>query len=130
MVGVRSLSLMLMVLAIPIMASACDDWQQMPYDALRLLTVCDEPPVQRKLGNLCVRHEWLCGKTTFKNWFDQWMAQTDEPIIVEQRIGQLIFNGVYQDTAWALFWAPIEEEKNGFVVLLSRLKTAPTMEKQ
>lgn len=125
----RGVFLALAMLATPLATFACGVWEQLPHEALHLLTVCDEPPVQRQLGNVCVRHEWLCGKTTFRDWFDGWMAQRDEPIVMEQRMGQLIFSGVYQDTAWAMFWAPVNENRNGFVVLLSRLKTAATMEK-
>ena len=127
--GLRFCSVMV-ALAMPISARACLPWQEMPHDAWRLLTLCGEPQVERQLGNVCVRHEWLCGKSTFKDWFDHWMAQFDEPFVVQEQLGQLIFSGMHEDMAWAMFWAPAAEHKQGFVILLSRLKASSTMEKQ
>lgn len=108
---------------------ACNAWPALPHAALRSLSLCAEPSVQRQAGKVCLRHEWLCGKTTFKHWFDHWMAELDEPIAMEKRLGQVIFSGQHEDTAWAVFWMPVDEAEQGFVVLVSRMRAAPATEK-
>ena len=115
--------------AFPAVATACGDWERLPYRAIGELEVCDEPPVQRRLGDLCVRHEWLCGRGTFERWFERWMAEVDEPIRLEAKMDQLIFSGESQQTAWALFWSKNDESKRNFVVLFSRLRMPRTLEK-
>lgn len=110
-------------------ANACGVWPSMPYAALRMLEACDEPAVERQVGQLCLHHEWRCGTTRFKDWFDQWMAELDEPVAMQKRLGQVIFSGVDRDTSWAVFWAPSDEDEKGFVVLISRLRATPVKEK-
>lgn len=109
--------------------AACPPWPEHQPDALRALSTCLEPPVQRQIGNLCVRHEWRCGKTTFKHWFEHWMAEANEPFVVEKRLGQFIFSGQQGDTAWAVFWGPEGEAAQGFVILVSRMRASSSTEK-
>ena len=119
----------LAALAMPGIVAACNAWPPLPHEALRGLAACAEPAVERQAGQVCLRHEWLCGQATFKDWFEHWMAQLDEPVAMEKRLGQMIFSGQHQDTAWAVFWLPVDEDAKGFVVLVSRMRAALTKEK-
>ncbi|UOD49432.1 hypothetical protein [Orrella daihaiensis] len=119
----------LLVLSVTGETGACNTWDALPHAALRSLSLCDEPAVERQVGQACVRHEWLCGRGSFVSWFQHWMAEIDEPIIMEKRLGQLIFSGDHHDLAWALFWAPVQHEDKGFAVLVSRIRAVPSKEK-
>lgn len=119
----------LVVSFLPIDAHACGVWRALPHNALRMLPLCDEPAVERQIGQACIRHEWLCGQTTFKAWFDRWMAELDDLVTAQKLLGQMVFSGVQQDTAWAVFWAPTQESEEGFVILVSRMRAAPLEEK-
>lgn len=127
MVRIRGLFAVLL-LVLPVVVFACEPWHEMPFEALQRLSPCVEPAVYRQVGKACLRHEWLCGQSRFKDWFEQWMAELDEPIAMETRSGQLIFSGQERDTAWALFWMPVHEQAQGFVVLLSRIREAASKE--
>lgn len=118
----------MMMLSIMPMASACLPWSGHAHGALHDLELCGEPPIERQLGNVCVRHEWLCGKQAFNEWFAQWMAEIDSLIFMEKRMGQFIFSGQHQETSWAVFWAPVDQQPKGFAILVSRLRVAPQKE--
>ena len=112
-------------LAFPMMAvsqEGCEPWPAWTDDAINALVICDQPAVERRIGDLCVRHEWRCGNGAFESWLGYWLDQTQASIQLERRAGQLIFSGQNQAVAWALFWAIESEPQPGFMVLLSRMR--------
>lgn len=104
---------------------SCPTWHRWPQEAVRNLIPCDQGAVQRRIGQLCVRHEWRCGAGRFEDWLSQWLKQSAEPVRLEKRLGQLIFSGEHNGEAWALFWAIDARPSSGFVLLLSRLRVQP-----
>ena len=124
----RRMGLLLSVIAAMAMPAAaaskdqCAAWPVWPNAAMNSLALCDQPAVERRIGKLCVRHEWRCGVGAFEDWLGQWLEQTQAPIQLERRSGQLIFSSHEQGVAWAMFWAIQAEPQSRFTVLLSRMR--------
>lgn len=101
----------------------CAVWDPIPQAELALLDSCGKEPVQRRIGALCVRHEWRCGAEGFEGWFMRWMDQAGPEVRVEQREGQFIFSQETGAQALALFWMPNPDALVGFEVLVSRMRS-------
>jgi len=100
----------------------CGAWPAWPDAAINSLAQCDQPAVERRIGKLCVRHEWRCGGGAFEDWLGHWLEQSQAPIQLERRSGQLIFSGLDHGIAWAVFWGIEPAPQSGFTVLLSRMR--------
>lgn len=125
LVRYRRLLWLIAAMALPAPAVSqdqCGAWPAWPDAAINALAPCDQPAVQRRIGKLCVRHEWRCGSGAFEDWLGHWLEQSHAPIQLERRAGQLIFSGHDQALAWALFWAIESEPQSEFMVLLSRMR--------
>lgn len=126
----QKLLLCLWMAVAPSLALACGSWPSLPYESMRALSLCAQPPVERRVGELCLRHEWLCGDRRFESWFEHWMREMNEPFRLERRLGQLIFSAEQQKSAWALFWFATDQSEKGFAVLFSRLRVSPEKDNQ
>jgi hypothetical protein len=100
----------------------CELWPELPNVMRTELHSCVEPPVARKIGQVCVRHEWLCGDGDFGGWFARWAREVDAPMRLELLENQLIFSAEDKDQAWAIFMAASPQATEGFTLLLSRMR--------
>jgi hypothetical protein len=94
----------------------------LPHAQLRALSPCESPAVSRQIGQVCARHEWLCGDDDFGLWFIRWAEEIDVPFAIEQRQGHWIFSATAQEVSWAVFWAPRADSSKRFALLVSRLR--------
>jgi hypothetical protein len=110
-------------------ASVCQLWPELPFQAMRLLQSCQEPPVQRQIGQLCVQVQWRCSQTPFEKWLQEWFKQIEAPIEMHLLNGKWFFTGVdvsnpLAPIEWSLSWLPSREQPDSFAVLISRLRPA------
>lgn len=108
---------------------SCMPWVPLESKALNRLVTCEDEPVQRQVGQVCLRHEWRCGDEPFGQWLASWLAEMHEPIAMAMQGDQLVFSGQFGADHLALFWKVRPEDKPGFQVLVSRIRPVNKLEK-
>ena len=102
----------------------CTGWSSATHPALMSLNDCDQDPVIRRVGKLCIRHEWRCLQESFSDWVARWFAELQEPVRLEIKEDLLIFSGESATEAWAIFWQSVPSTESESRILLSRIRPA------
>lgn len=108
----------------------CSPWSRIDSQALNRLSICEDVPVDRLVGQVCLRHEWRCGDEPFGQWLATWLSEMLEPVSMAVQGNQLVFSGQFGRDHLALFWTVRSEDTPGFRVLVSRIRPVIHQERQ
>jgi hypothetical protein len=92
------------------------------------MQICGEPPISRRLGDVCTELRWLCSEQTIEAWIDRLMTQSTTEWFVHRLEQGLVFAqwSNEDDSSMGLFWSPkstnMPPNESGVRIMVSRLR--------
>jgi len=106
----------------------CGPWPEPQQPVMQMLQTCAEPPITRRLGDVCTEVRWLCGDHGIEVWIDRLMTQSTAEWLVHRLDKGLVFAQWSSDSnaSVAIFWSPENQKLNsnepGLRLMVSRLR--------
>lgn len=106
----------------------CGSWPPPQNALLQTMQICAEPPIARRLGNVCTEVRWLCSDHVIEAWIDQLMTQSANEWFVHRIDKGLVFAqwSIDPNASMGIFWSPsntaLPANESGLRIMVSRLK--------
>lgn len=106
----------------------CGAWSAPSHPALESMQACGEPPISRRLGEVCTEVRWLCAEKSIEAWLDQLMTHSRADWFIH-RLDQGLVLAQWPktgDASMALFWRPespsTPPQPSGVRIMVSRFQ--------